>query len=114
MDSDLFDVLTPRKYNKLCETLGICLDNAVSASSKSKEKILQIVILENEKNVVIKVTNTFNSSLEIDKLGSLNYTTKKNGHGIGLYSLFGRKDVTLKSSIINNLFESQITIKKKK
>ena len=113
LKSDLFNALTPRKYNKLCETLGICLDNAVSAASKSNEKILQIIIIEDDSNIVIKIINTFKSSLEVDKVGTLSYTTKKNGHGLGLFSLIGRRDVILKTSIINNLFENKVTIKKK-
>ena len=112
LESDLFDVLTPRQYNKLCETIGICLDNALSATEKSKEKILQVLILENENSIVIKIINTFDNSLEIDKLGTMDYSTKKDGHGLGLYSLLRRKEVIVKTSIINNLFENQITIKK--
>lgn len=114
MKSDLFDVLTPKKYNRLCEALGVCLDNAISATLKTKEKILQIAILENQDFIYIKIINTFKSELEIDKLGTKDYTTKRDGHGIGLYSLFARKDLTIKTSIINNLFENQIIIKKNK
>ena len=110
--SNLFDILTPRKYNKLCEVLGICLDNALIATIKSKEKILQIVLLENSESVVIKIMNTFEDSLEIDKLGTINYTTNESGHGLGIYSLLGKKDVTINTKIINNLFENQIIIKK--
>ncbi|MBQ9833572.1 MAG: GHKL domain-containing protein [Bacilli bacterium] len=112
--SELFDVLTPKKYNKLCETLGICLDNAITATLKTKEKILQIAILENQDNIFIKIVNTFKSELEIDEIGNLNYTTKTSGHGLGLYSIFSRKDVMVKTSIINNLFENQIIVKKNK
>ena len=114
LKSDLFEALTPRKYNKLCETLGVCLDNALGATRKTKEKILQVVMIENQSSIIIKIINTFDSSLEIDNLGSINYTTKKEGHGLGLYSLLGRKDVVLKTAVINNLFENQITIKKTK
>ncbi len=112
LQSDLFDVLTPRNYNRLCETLGVCLDNALSACEESIDRILQIVIIEDNNYIIIKIMNTFKNSLEIDKLGELNYTTKKKGHGLGLYSLFGKKDLAIKTSIINDLFESQIKIKK--
>ena len=112
LKSNLFDVLTPRKYNKLYETIGVCLDNAISASIKSKEKILQIVITEDDSSVVVKIANTFESSLEIDKIGNIDYTTKRSGHGLGLYSLFSKKNVRLKTSIINNIFENQIIVRK--
>ena len=110
--SDLFDVLWPRKYNRLCETIGLVLDNAVNASSKSKEKMLHIILLEDENMIKIKVINTFNDSLDVDKIGALNYTTNNNGHGLGLYSLIGKKDVLLTTKIINNLFECTIEAKK--
>ena len=114
LESDLFNVLSPRRYNKLCETLGICLDNAISASLLSKEKILHICILEDETSISIKISNTFKDELEIDKLGTANYTTKKDGHGLGLYSMTGKRGVKVKSSIVNNLFENQIIVKKVK
>ena len=114
IESELFESLTPRRYNRLCETLGVCLDNAVTASAKSKEKMLQIVLLENEKSIIIKIINTFSTSLEIEKIGTKNYTTNSKGHGIGLNSIIRRKEVGVKTSIINNLFENQITVKKKK
>ena len=112
LKSDLFSVLSPRKYNKLCESIGVCLDNALTATSSSKEKVLQVAILENKSSIIVKIINTFDSSLEVDKLGVMNYTTKKEGHGLGIYSLLGRKDVIVKTSIINDLFENQIIVKK--
>lgn len=112
LKSDLFGVLTPRKYNKLCEAISLSLDNAISASEKSKERILQIVLLEEDNYVKVKIINTFQTFLEIDKLGTLDYSTKKDGHGLGLYSLLSRKDLRIKTSIINNLFENQIIVKK--
>jgi sensor histidine kinase regulating citrate/malate metabolism len=112
LKSDLFSVLSPRKYNKLCESIGVCLDNALTATSSSKEKVLQVAILESKSSVIVKIINTFDSSLEVDKLGVMNYTTKKGGHGLGIYSLLGRKDVIVKTSIINDLFENQIIVKK--
>ena len=114
LKSDLFEILTPKNYNKLCETLGICLDNAINASLKTKDKVLQIVILENDDNIFIKIINTFKSEIEIDNLGKLNYTTKREGQGLGLYSIFMKKGVKIKTSIINNLFENQLIIKKRK
>ena len=112
LHSNLLEVLSPRKYNKLCEMLGVCLENAMGACEKTKEKILQIMILEDDSNVTINITNTFNSKLEVDKIGSLNYTTKNKGHGLGLYSLFEKRNVIVKSSIVNDLFKTKLIIKK--
>lgn len=113
VDKDLFNILTPRNYNKLCEAIGICLDNAVNASLSSEDKILQITVKEDDKNIIIKIINTFSSSLEVDKLGTKDYTTKNNGHGIGLNSIIKKRNLKVKTTIINNMFESIISVKKK-
>ena len=112
LKSELFDVLSPKKYNKLCETLGICLDNAIVAAVSSKQKSLHVSIFEDKDTITVRIINTFNDSIEIDKLGTADYTTKKGGHGLGLYSIFSRKEIMLRNTIINNLFINNITIKK--
>lgn len=114
IESKIFDNLTPRSYNLLCEALGILLDNALEAASNSKEKIIMIDMNENENVYCVKIINTFSNHLDIEQLGSLNYTTKDSGHGIGLFSLFGRKKLKIKTSIINNLFQNEIMVEKKK
>lgn len=114
IESSVFENLTPRSYNLLCESLGILLDNALEASSKSEEKILMIDMSETEYVYSAKIINTFSNTLDLERLGNINYTTKATGHGIGLFSLFGRRKLKIKTSIINNLFQNEILIEKKK
>lgn len=113
IESNVFNSLTPRSYNLLCEALGILVDNALQATAKTKEKILMIEMKENELNYQIKIINTFQDLLDLEKLGTIKYTTKSSGHGIGLFSLIGRRKLKLKTSIINDLFLNEITIEKK-
>lgn len=113
IETNIFDNLTPRSYNLLCEALGILLDNALEATSKSKEKIVMIDMDETEFVYSVKIINTFSTDLDIEKLGTINYSTKDTGNGIGLFSLFGRKKLKIKTSIINNLFQNEILIEKK-
>lgn len=113
IESNVFNSLTPRSYNLLCEALGILVDNALQATAKTKEKILMIEMKENELNYQIKIINTFQDLLDLEKLGTIKYTTKNSGHGIGLFSLIGRRKLKLKTSIINDLFLNEITIEKK-
>ncbi len=110
--SDLYNNLTPRSYNLLCEALGILIDNALQATSKTKEKILMIDMKEDELSYQIKIINTFEDLLDLEKLGTIKYTTKNSGHGIGLFSLIGRRKLKLKTSIINDLFLNEIIIEK--
>lgn len=113
IESKVFDNLTPRTYNLLCEALGILLDNALQATEKAKEKILMIDMREDEASYQIKIINTFEEFLEIEKLGTLKYSTKTTGHGLGLFSLIGKNKLKLKTSVINDLFLSEIIIDKK-
>lgn len=113
IESDIFNNLTPKSYNLLCEALGVLLDNALEASEKSKEKIIMIDMKETEESYNIKIINTFDEILDLEKIGTMKYTTKNYGHGIGLYSLIGRKKLKIKTSIINDLFFNEIIIEKK-
>ena len=113
IENDLLNVLSPRSYNLLCEALGVTLDNAIDAVSKSKEKIIYLNFIEEEKNIIIKIMNSFEGAIDLEKIGELKYTTKKNGHGLGLYSLIGLKKLSIKTSIKNNIFINEIKIIKK-
>lgn len=113
IETNIFDNLTPRSYNLLCEALGILLDNALEATSKSKDKVIMIDMYETSNSYNVKIINTFSNELDLEYLGTIDYTTKKIGHGVGLFSLFGKKKLKIKTSIINNLFQNEICIDKK-
>ncbi len=110
--SDILTVLTPHSYNLLCETLGVVLDNALEATYKSKEKIVYLKFTETTENIEITVINTFNGTIDIDKLGTINYSTKGKQHGVGLFSILNRKKINIKTTLKNNLFIIEIKIKK--
>ncbi len=114
IESTIMDNLTARSYNLLCESLGIILDNALEATSESHEKIIAINLSETEDTYKIKIVNTFSNFLDLEALGNLNYTNKKSGHGIGLFSIMGRKKIKVKNTIVNNHFHSEIIVEKKK
>ena len=113
LDFELLDIISARSYNLLVECLGVCLDNAIEAVINAKEKVLMICINEEEENIVLEIINTFSHSIDVDKLGMIDYTTKsRKGHGLGLFSLFEKKNVTVQTHIINNTFRNMIYIKK--
>ncbi len=113
INNDILDIISPRSYNLLCEALGVVLDNALEAAYKSKEKVIYLRFLEEEKTINVLVMNTFEGELEIENIGKLNYTTKKEGHGLGIYSLLNKRKINLKTKIKNNVFTNQITVMKK-
>ena len=104
----------PRSYNLFCEALGVTLDNALESAKESKDKLVYIEFRENKEVIQMKIMNTFTGGIDLDKLGTVNYTSKSKGHGLGLYSLFGRKNLTITTSIKNNLFVNKIEVKRLK
>jgi len=112
--SDVLDVIKPRVFNTLCETLGVLIDNALEAAYNSEEKSILIDFSENDENIYINIFNTFSANIDIDKLGEKSYSTKGKKRGIGLFSIFQKKDIRVKNSILNNLFKTELKIKKQK
>lgn len=110
---DIFDYLSPRRYNVLIEKLVISLDNAIESSIKSIEKIVIINLYEENNNIVIDIKNSLDSQIDIDNLGKINYSTKKHKSGLGLFSAFRDKEVSLNIKIINDMFVSHLVAEKK-
>lgn len=110
--NNIIEVLTARNYNLFCEALSIALDNAIEASEKSKEKILFLEILEDKEKLILKIINSFDGVIDIDKLGTKNYTSKRKGNGLGLFSILNLKTVTITTSIKNNKYFCTIEVKK--
>ena len=109
---NLLTVVGYKKYNLMCDYLGIILNNALEACKESKEKLVLIEFSEKEDIIVVKVTNSFKGTINVDKIGDLNYTTKEFGHGLGIYSIISRKKIKTSFIIKNNYFISQIIINK--
>ncbi len=109
---DPFAKLKPRVYNRVTEAIGICLDNAIEASIKTKEPIIIINITEDEENIQIKIGNNFTNEIDLDEIGNKEYTTKKKGNGYGLYSIKRNQYIKDQISIINNIYYINLTIKK--
>lgn len=111
--NDVLKITGPRNYNLFCEALGVVLDNALEASIKSEEKMIYLNFKETEDTIWFQIINSFSGLLDIDQLGNVKYTSKENGHGLGMYSLIGRNNLTVNSSIKNNLFINNISVKKR-
>ena len=111
---DIFEVLNPRRYNVLVEKIVISLDNAIEASLKSVDRILIINLYEENNYIVIEIKNRLVDSIDVDFLGSINYSTKKRNSGLGLFSAMRDKEVSMDIKIINDMFVSHLEAKKNK
>lgn len=112
--SNIIETVKARDFNLYYEALGITLDNAIEALEKCDNKILYISITEDSKIIKTTIINTFRGNIDIDKIGTKNYTSKKEGNGLGLYSIFRMKSVRVKSYIIENKYITEIEITKNK
>ena len=110
-DHGLLSIFLAEKYQNLNIIASDVNDNALESAKNTKEKLVYLEFKETDTEIKITVINTFSGGVDLDCLGEVNYTSKKKGHGLGLYSLF-RKNLNIKTSIKNNLFINDIAIKK--
>lgn len=114
INEDLYYLLTPKKYNNLCTSIGILFDNALEAVKNSKEKVIEINFSQDKENIYLILKNSFSNFIDLEEIGKRNITTKIKGHGIGVNYVKKLKTLELKNEIINNMFISKIIIKKSK
>ena len=93
--------------------MGVTLDNALEASLNSKEKVVYLKLSETNEKIIINIQNTFSGSIDFDKLGKINYSSKGTNHGLGLASLLRKSEIELTTSIKLNLFIVKILVNKK-
>lgn len=94
---------------ELCRILSILLDNAIEAAKESKERIINVRFLKDNKlkRKLIIIENSFGEeNIDIDKIFEKGYTSKKDEkskHGLGLWIV---QEILRKSNNLN-LFTSK-------
>lgn len=111
LEHNIFDVISPKRYNVLVEKLSVLIDNAITASLDSSEKILIINLIEEDDSIKIEIKNTFGGKIDLDSIGKIHYSTKGKNHGFGLYSLLRNNEVAVNVKIINEYFVGKIIAK---
>lgn len=95
--------------------LGVYLDNAIEASSLSKEKYLGLEIYLNENGVIIIITNTFENFIRTSEDNkTISTKGKGRGHGLLLVNkvLSGSKMFSVRSEVIKKVYIQKILVKK--
>ena len=115
VETSIISKLSTRDFKKLGILLGVYLDNAIEASSLSKEKYLGLEIYLNKKGVIIIITNTFENFIrtsEDDK--TISTKGKGRGHGLLLVNkvLSGNKMFSVYSEVIKKVYIQKILVKK--
>ncbi len=107
--------LNTRDFKKLGILLGVYLDNAIEASSLSKEKYLGLEIYLNENGVIIIITNTFENFIRTSEDNkTISTKGKGRGHGLLLVNkvLSGSKMFSVRSEVIKKVYIQKILVKK--
>lgn len=106
--------LDTKDFKSLVRIIGVYLDNAIEASSNSKDKKLGIEFYYINNKAKLIISNTFDSNVNLDKVGKEVYSTKgkTRGHGLILvkkilkeYSIFKAS-----TSIENGLYIQELII----
>lgn len=102
-------------FKQLIRIIGVYLDNAIDASYLSQDKRLGIEVYQFKDEINIIISNTFNNSIDINKMGKAKFSTKGVNHGHGLLLvksiLNNSKIFKSKSEIKNNIFIQKLIIK---
>lgn len=104
LDVDVFKLLKPRRYNVFVEKLIVSIDNAIEASLESVDKMVIINLYINDNIVFIELKNSFNANLDLDLLGTVNYSTKHKKRGLGIFSMLRNNEVKTNVKIVNGYF----------
>lgn len=86
------DIRITKKHSQLLEKnlqdisriLGVYIDNAIDAALKSTNKYLIFEVNCIDNKIVFQISNTFSGDIDLQKIGTLKYSTKGYGHGYGL------------------------------
>ncbi len=77
---------TRMRSTDLCRCLGILVDNAMDEVRGRKDARIHLMISINNGCTTFRVRNTLYGTVNFERLGTAGYTTKGEGHGIGLES----------------------------
>lgn len=117
VETSIISKLSTRDFKKLGILLGVYLDNAIEASSLSKEKYLGLEIYLNKKGVIIIITNTFENFIRTSEDNkTISTKGKGRGHGLLLVNkvLSGNKMFSVQSEVIKKVYIQKILVKKNK
>lgn len=107
--------LDTKDFKDLVRMIGVYIDNAIDASTESKDKKLGIEIYTIKNDIEIIISNTFENKINIEKIGKEKFTTKGKNHGHGLllvkHILHSNSIFESSNEIINNLYVQKLKIK---
>ena len=82
--NDILNNISFNTYKDITKVFGILIDNAIDASKESDDKDIFLYMTKDDNYLSIKIINSINSDMYLNKIGKNRFTTKGKGHGFGL------------------------------
>lgn len=73
-----------KEYNELTTILGVILDNMIESTRESSEKLISLNLYLENNTINCDFVNSFSSTIDLNRLNEIGYTTKGEKHGVGL------------------------------
>lgn len=112
--TEFIEKLPPKELKQLCILLGIYLDNAIEAASKTTKKLVALEIYELKDKLQFVVSNTYDQEIALDKINDKGYSTKGKNRGNGLYfakKLIGKnKNMSSENILLNGYYIQKLLI----
>jgi len=82
--NDILNNISFNTYKDITKVFGILIDNAIDASKDSDDKDIFLYMTKDGNYLSIKIINSINNDIYLNKIGKDRFTTKGKGHGFGL------------------------------
>lgn len=109
-----FESISPKINKDTLKIIGVLLDNAIEAASKSKEKNINMEFKIENKEFILKIENSIYENVDNTKIMEPGFSTKGKGRGYGLSLVHDivvkDKDIKLDINIKDNYFESTLSV----
>lgn len=115
VEKSILSKLCTEDFKQLGRLFGVYIDNAIEASSISKDKQLGIEVYMHQEDVIMIISNTYEGIIDADSVGKVRYSTKGNnrGHGLMLVNkiLNGSTRFKAERTITEKLYIQKLIIK---
>ena len=111
----MFELKLLKKYEyELIRILGIFLDNAIEAELDEENKVIEVLFFKDANCKRIIIENTCTKNVDIDKIYTKEFSTKKGNTGLGLWEVKNFVDnnpnFSLETTLENNSFKHTLYI----
>lgn len=94
--------------------IGILLDNAIEGAERASEKLINMVLLQEQQELYVAVSNTYAEKPDLARIQKGGYSTKGENRGTGIQSikkiLSNYPQCTSRMAIRDNLFRHELWI----